>query len=48
MLVKIIANKLAVTSTTETLLKKQFFADIFEIEGYEYAVLRNCSSHIAL
>ena len=37
---KIISNKLAVSSTMDTLLKSQIFVDIFEIENYKYAALR--------
>ena len=37
---KTIANKLAVSSTTDTLLKTQIFADVFPIEDLEYAALQ--------
>ena len=32
-------NKLAVSSTTDTLLENQVFVDVFLIEEYEYAAL---------
>ena len=36
---KTITNKLAVSSTTDTLLKTQIFIDVFSIEDLEYATL---------
>ena len=33
-------NKLAVSSTTDTLLKNQIFVDVFLVEDYEYNALR--------
>ena len=35
-----ITNKLAVSSTMDTLLKTQIFVDVFLIEKYEYDALR--------
>ena len=45
-----ISNKLAVSSTTDILLKNQIFVDVFEIEDHEYTALRkeHCSIHSAL
>ena len=36
---KTFTNKLAVSSTTDTLLKTQIFIDVFSIEDLEYATL---------
>ena len=33
-------NKLAVSSTTDTLLKNQIFVDVFLVEDHEYNALR--------
>ena len=33
-------NKLAVSSTTDTLLKNQIFVDVFLVEDYEYNALQ--------
>ena len=37
---EVITNKLAVSSSTDNLLKNQIFGDIFEEEDYKYAILR--------
>ena len=37
---KTITNKLAVSSTTDTWFKTQIFVNVFPIEEYEYAALR--------
>ena len=37
---KTFTNKLAVSSTTDTLLKTQIFVDVLPIEDIEYAALR--------
>ena len=42
---KSISNKLAASSTTDTLLKTQIIVDFFPIESYEHAVLQNGAAH---
>ena len=36
---KTITNKLAISSSADTLLKTQIFADVFPIKDHEYAAL---------
>ena len=38
-MVKVITNKLAVSSSTDTLLKNQIIGDVFEEEDHKYAAL---------